>query len=365
MSFDAEFIRAKVISDFPLFIDFVLPIPLVEDSSINTMCTDGVTIRYNGSFINSLSVKEQYCGYLHELAHIFLGHHLRITPDMDQGTAGTAADIVANDLLLSGNIDLPSWFVIDHRFSGCSFEEVYAALLKKTPRFPDKRDGGVPQNPPDMGDEALEEHRKKQLSAIAQATLMGSIPGTLERTLNALTESKKDWKDIFPAKISEILGDDDYSFLKPDHRYSNGDFILPGMVGESAKTAVLILDTSGSNTKDQLSLMASDIVDVIQNVEPEKIYVLSVDSKMQGYQIFTREDTDIELKLKGGGGTDFRPGFEWIEHNVEEDIGVVVYLTDGYCSMYPKSCPPYDVIWLVYGKNFNFSPPFGDVIRMG
>ena len=53
------------------------------------------------------------------------------------------------------------------------------------------------------------------------------------------------------------------------------------------------------------------------------------------------------------GGTDFRPGFTWLD---EQGIrpGVCIYLTDMLCSSYPDTEPHFPVIWA------NYSEPPGD-----
>ena len=55
------------------------------------------------------------------------------------------------------------------------------------------------------------------------------------------------------------------------------------------------------------------------------------------------------MTIKGRGGTDFRPGFEWLQ---EERIhpSVCVYLTDMLCSSYPDTPPQFPMIWLNYGE---------------
>jgi predicted metal-dependent peptidase len=61
----------------------------------------------------------------------------------------------------------------------------------------------------------------------------------------------------------------------------------------------------------------------------------------------------------GGGGTDFRPCFDWIEENaVRPDM--VVFLTDLYGTV-PIERPAYDVIWASTGGR---EAPFGRIVPM-
>ena len=70
-------------------------------------------------------------------------------------------------------------------------------------------------------------------------------------------------------------------------------------------------------------------------------------------QRFRAADLPDEIAIKGRGGTDFRPGFAWLE---EHDIrpGVCLYLTDMLCSSYPETEPAFDVVWA------NYAEPPGD-----
>ena len=55
---------------------------------------------------------------------------------------------------------------------------------------------------------------------------------------------------------------------------------------------------------------------------------------MQDAAEYAASDLPDEIAIRGRGGTDFRPGFAWLEEN---DIrpGVCLYFTDMLCSSYP------------------------------
>ena len=52
--------------------------------------------------------------------------------------------------------------------------------------------------------------------------------------------------------------------------------------------------------------------------------------------------------LKGRGGTDFRPGFAWLDAQGIEP-GVCLYFTDMECSDYPDAEPGFPVAWINWG----------------
>ena len=72
----------------------------------------------------------------------------------------------------------------------------------------------------------------------------------------------------------------------------------------------------------------------------------------------------LELALKGGGGTDFRPVFDLVEHQGVTP-SCLVYLTDLQCSRFPEIPPDYPVLWVNTDPGFGTaSPPFGRIIDM-
>jgi predicted metal-dependent peptidase len=71
------------------------------------------------------------------------------------------------------------------------------------------------------------------------------------------------------------------------------------------------------------------------------------------------EGMTLPAEISGGGGTDFRPVFDWLEQErISPDL--LVYFTDAE-GRFPQCEPPYPVIWLVKGK----APvPFGVRIQL-
>ena len=72
---------------------------------------------------------------------------------------------------------------------------------------------------------------------------------------------------------------------------------------------------------------------------------------------FNRLDLPLELKPKGGGGTDYRPVTQWIWQEGLEPI-CVLWFTDLECSHFPPE-PAYPVLWIISGAQ-DVTPPFGE-----
>ena len=121
------------------------------------------------------------------------------------------------------------------------------------------------------------------------------------------------------------------------------------------------IDTSGSMGGEELGTAVTELRGILKAVGAA-VEFLSCDCTVQASgQVATIRD--VAKLVKGGGGTDFRPAFDWLaKENLEVDA--LVYLTDGY-GAFPKSAPSYPVIW------GNITPtlppthyPFGEVVEV-
>ena len=70
----------------------------------------------------------------------------------------------------------------------------------------------------------------------------------------------------------------------------------------------------------------------------------------------------VRLPLAGGGGTDFRPVFDWV--STHADGAIVLYATDGM-GRYPDRAPHAPVIWLLTPPHVRKQEvPFGVVVGL-
>ena len=70
--------------------------------------------------------------------------------------------------------------------------------------------------------------------------------------------------------------------------------------------------------------------------------MLQVDAALQDAAEYEPDDLPDEIALKGRGGTDFRPGFEWLDDQGIQP-GICLYFTDMECSSYPEAEPGFPV----------------------
>jgi len=92
---------------------------------------------------------------------------------------------------------------------------------------------------------------------------------------------------------------------------------------------------------------------------PRLAHVLYFDPAVQKVETY-QAGQPVSLSPVGGGGTDFRPCFDWLEAQ-----GIVpqtlVFLTD-LCGRFPGEAPSYPVIW---ASTESRKAPFGQVVPMG
>ena len=143
----------------------------------------------------------------------------------------------------------------------------------------------------------------------------------------------------------------DYSWSVPNRRFIDGGLYLPSIRSEGIETIAVIVDTSGSLPTATLAEFWAELREVAVEIGPETVIVLQVDAAVQDAAEYAADDLPEEIAVKGQDGTNFRPGFAWLD---EQGIqpGVCLYFTDMECSDYPEAEPSFDVLWFNYA-----SPP--------
>ena len=215
-------------------------------------------------------------------------------------------------------------------------------------------DGGDGEAGPSPTDIAAEEQAWDEAmhQAASLAKAQGKLPGTVEETVRAAHASTVDWRTLLRRYMTDAVKSD-YSWSLPNRRFIDSGLYLPSIRSEGIDTIAVIVDTSGSLPAGTLAEFWAEIREVATELQPERVILLQVDAAVQDAAEYAASDLPDEIAIKGRGGTDFRPGFAWLE---EHDIrpGVCLYLTDMLCSSYPETEPGYPVCWV------NYAEPPGD-----
>ena len=210
--------------------------------------------------------------------------------------------------------------------------------------------GGGPSPSEVAAEEQAWDEAMHQAASLAKA--QGKLPGAVEETVRGAHASTVDWRTLLRRYMTDA-SKSDYSWSLPNRRFIDSGLYLPSIRSEGIDTIAVIVDTSGSLPAGTLAEFWAEVREIASELQPERVILLQVDAAVQDAAEYAAADLPDEIAIRGRGGTDFRPGFAWLE---EHDIrpGVCLYLTDMLCSSYPETEPPYTTIWV------NYSQPPGD-----
>ena len=99
----------------------------------------------------------------------------------------------------------------------------------------------------------------------------------------------------------------------PNRRFIDGGLYLPSIRSEGIETIAVIVDTSVSLPAATLAEFWADLREVAAETRPDSVIVLQVDADVQDAAEHTPDDLPDEIAIQGRGGTDFRPGFQWLD----------------------------------------------------
>lgn len=172
------------------------------------------------------------------------------------------------------------------------------------------------------------------VAAAANAGLYGNLPGSMTRYINSFKKAKVNWK----AALKKILQDfiSKYAYKLPNRRNVYKNEYIYGIKRDAGgfKTGVIMVDTSGSITQEMLDEFAGEIRGVCKSYDVKDLYVLYCDTQVyEPVDAFIRgKKFNIQkLKPRGGGGTSFKPPFEWVYKNMIRKGNIpsfIIYFTD-------------------------------------
>jgi predicted metal-dependent peptidase len=388
--------RTTLLLDHPFFGSLLFRLGARSRSSIATMATDGVSLFFNPDFVDTLSAAELAGVLAHEVMHPALQHHTR-RGDRSPKRWNMACDYAVNPLLVDAGLTLPKDVLLDPRFRGMSAERIYNLLEEEgnqdssddetqrqdeppkdggesqchtaedgeTPQAP-RTPGGIGQvldapEPIDGKGESVAEQAREWQIAVEQAEnvakFAGKLPAGVVRSLVAAQSAGVDWRELLRRAWSETIPAD-YSWSRPNRRHIWAGLYLPGITSEGVGEIAIAVDCSGSVRARQLGLFEAEIRSIVEGQRPRCVHVLYFDNEIHRVDTY-QAGQPITLTPVGGGGTDFRPCFRWIEeHRVIPQT--LIFLTD-LCGVFPSDEPPYPVRW---ASTETRPAPFGQVIPM-
>jgi hypothetical protein len=316
-----------------------------------TAYTNGRDVTYGRGFVDSLDDDAELRGViLHETKHKMYRHLTTWQPLWKQNKqiANMACDYVINleikDEEEKSNkyVILPKCGLYDEKYRGMSSKEVFDQLMLNPPPpnggGQGDGDGGIDEHgweeAQEMSEEAVKNLAKEIDSAIRQgAILAGKVGGNVDRSFTNLMSSEVDWKEALREFVSTVCnGKDDSTWRRPNRRWLQHDIYMPSTVSESMGRLCIAVDTSGSIGGDDINKFLSEVVSVMNNVNPELVDLLYWDGEVAGHEVYGVGEGDklmASTKPKGGGGTSPSCITDYLK---EKDIKpeACVVLTDGY-----------------------------------
>jgi predicted metal-dependent peptidase len=359
--------------------------------------TDGNNLILNPKAFFKFNLGERMFIIAHEVMHYVFNHCGLSVPfrqskkvkfadgtelPYDDQLMNVAMDLVINDLLIESKIGtFPKEGCHDTKIATHkdSFLDAYKKVFKQQQQGGGGGGGG---NPPGGGkgfdqllapgtmqgksaEQAVQDRSDTAwatavAAAIAVAKARGKLPAALERMFSDILEPEVSWQDMIRAFFARKVGAGGYDWRKPDRRLIQRDIYAPQRSGNGCGDVVVAVDTSGSIGQRELDVFFGEMRGILDDVRPNRLFLVWCDAKVHHVDELDQTSDLTGLKPHGGGGTDFRPVFEWIDdNNVTPDA--LVYLTDGM-GYFPSDEPRYPVVW---GSIYEASKyPFGDVVNI-
>lgn len=376
--------RTTLILEQPFFGSLSLRLELQVDNSQPAMCTNGRILKFNEKWVDSVTPDELTGVVAHEVLHCSNLHMTR-RMERDPENWNIACDRAINPVLSQSGFKLPPGGYNDPADLGKSAEKIYSEIQqqpKKSGNKPGKGQGsGKGQGPgqpaphevgafedPEIGEhpETMEaEWEVATIQAANAAKAAGKLPAGMERLLERIRKPKVDWKAVLRRFIQQNAKRD-YTWSRPNPRFVQQGLYLPTLRSETMPPIIWAVDTSGSVSPEMMEKFAAEMQGAADEVCPEETTVIYCDAKIPhrrdgslAVDTFGQHE-DIVVQAAGGGGTCFKPVFDYVAKEGLEPA-CLIYLTDMYASDWGSFHEPgYPVLWATISEKQD--APFGEIV---
>lgn len=206
----------------------------------------------------------------------------------------------------------------------------------------------------------------------------GSSPGMIEKTLDYLTRDEMDYTEF----LQQFAVMEEKMMINPDefdYMYYMYGLRMPGQKKlliepleyrdtKLIREFIIAIDSSGSCAGNLVKKFLSKTYNILKSTEmftsAVNIHIIQCDAQIQD-DIVIHSLEEIEqyannFKVKGHGGTDFRPVFKHVEKLRAEgefkNLCGLIYFTDGF-GPFPKKPTDYKTAFVFLDKYSNFDVP--------
>ncbi|WP_345989228.1 VWA-like domain-containing protein [Sulfurimonas sp. HSL1-2] len=373
--------KATLLLNSPYFGTLASRLELDTSDDIPGFLSNGLRLEYNPDYVENLDAQECEFMLANGAMHAALVHERRQNGRMSW-LWQLATDHAINAMLVQNGFALPPQVNYDPRFEGMYAEAIYAQLKDeiRNEEYSDdeSNDTGFNENnqrkrdelknaegdhDPDKKrpqmevensvEESLFEHFEKAVREMLEQ--QGDTPLGLERFFIPTTKSVIDWRSELAHALNRHLRSD-YRMLPPSKKLLYSHIYLPSPTSETLDL-VIAIDSSGSVDEVLLGRFIAEVESLLETFADYRIELLVSDAKVQSHHQFYPGEP-LVFDLKGGGGTDFRPVFEWTERHAPM-APLLLYFTD--CDgRFPDTEPLIDTVWIT--PETDRTVPFGKVI---
>ena len=397
--------RTRLVLDHPFFGLLALRINFTPEtrSRTRTMCTDGRETFYHAPYLSGLSEEELDFWVAHATLRAALQHPIR-RGKRDLLRWNHAGAYAVNPILVAAGFMAPEGILLNPAYAGMSAEQIYQELSTESDQdqnrsansqpLGDPSANGSPDSQPDSRDDGddnstygpstgdVPQHGSGDIAdlpgavidgpdpeiqdaewqvALKQATqvakMMGRLPGEIKIAVEEVLKPRVNWRAALRHFV-QLRANTDYSWSRPNRRYYALGLYLPELRSHSLPPIAVIVDTSGS-TEAFLARFKAELQSIVDETQPEAVYVIMADAKVQRVDRFERGQR-VDFLVEGLGGTDFEPAFDYIRDE-GLNIACAIYLTDGE-GRFPKHLSPFPTLWVITSPSI--VAPWGQTLHI-
>lgn len=411
--------RIALLTERPFFGRLVIRLQPVESPFVPTTATDGKYLYWNKEFVKKCNDKDlQFC-MEHEVMHVVQKAFDRKPTGAKHGLWNYACDIKINHMIYEGgnyndspivNSIIGEQIEISKKYE--TSELVYQYLLKNAPKC-EACEQGIPMPDPsgkdqgsggegdneekkDKGEEGssnsgcggnkqpehtctgpkkclsdtcsdeMTEAEKTQwqqhvISAASSARDRGDLPGWASELIGEHLKSVVRWEDIIKSKAAKAFRGR-RTFKRLNRRQGNTSLRLQAWE-KARKGAVLVIDTSGSISDEELLQFISECGAILKCCKAPSIDVFLHD--VVCYHHFSLRKSNINKNWEvRRGGTSHVDVFKKVTEEIDNP-GLIVCFTD-LMTEFPPEPPGCPTVW-AYPKNCGgdrIEPPFGQKVEV-
>jgi predicted metal-dependent peptidase len=376
--------KGKLLVDYPYFGTLAARLELHQNDNIQAYLSDGIRFEYNDDYLLGLSQAELGFALSNGAMHAALAYENRQKGRMSW-LWQLATDHAINAMLAANGLEPPMAIDLDPRFAGMYAEEIYAVLKdeirneefdddesnetgfnEENKRKQEQMKNAEGDHDPDKKREKMEVENVEQRvaeeemfeqfanEALEKIAAQGDLPLDIERFFTVTDTNRVDWRRELYHAIDRHYRDN-YRMMPPSKKLLYRGIYLPSLYSDTLRLTIAV-DSSGSVDESLLSLFISEVESILIHFPNYVIDMIVCDAKIQGYRQFLSGEA-LEIEIKGGGGTDFRPVFSFIDEKLEIP-SLLLYFSDTK-GTFPEIEPMHETIWI---SSEICDVPFGRVL---